>query len=115
MVRPMEVIEEGYRYQLKAFAALSKIESLISAKKYLDKLGFMGVTYRYQVGLQYLNIYRSREYEIYSITLFKSILDNSSVEMILCYDGKLSHPIMCDNRLGNMYNLRENMANSTGE
>jgi hypothetical protein len=28
---------------------------------------------------------------------------------------KLSHPIMCDNRLGNMYNLRENMANSTGE
>jgi hypothetical protein len=27
----------------------------------------------------------------------------------------MSHPIMCDNRLGNMYNLRENMANSTGE
>jgi hypothetical protein len=27
----------------------------------------------------------------------------------------LSHPIMCDNGLGNMYNLTENMANSTGE
>jgi hypothetical protein len=27
----------------------------------------------------------------------------------------VSHPIMCDNRLGNMYDLRENMANSTGE
>jgi hypothetical protein len=33
------------------------------------------------------------------------------------FDAELlmSHPIMCDNRLGNMYNLRENMANSTGE
>jgi hypothetical protein len=88
MVRPMEVIEEGCRYQLKAFAALSKIESSISGKKYLDKLGFMGVTYRYQVGLQYLNIYRSREYEIYGIVLFKSILDNSSIEIILCYNGE---------------------------
>jgi hypothetical protein len=28
---------------------------------------------------------------------------------------EVSHPIMCDNRLGNMYNLRENMANLTGE
>jgi hypothetical protein len=27
----------------------------------------------------------------------------------------MSHPIMCDNGLGNMYNLRENMANSAGE
>jgi hypothetical protein len=27
----------------------------------------------------------------------------------------VSHPIMCDNRLGNMYNLRENMANLIGE
>jgi hypothetical protein len=27
----------------------------------------------------------------------------------------LSHPILCDLGLGNMYNLRENMANSTGE
>jgi hypothetical protein len=25
--------------------------------------------------------------------------------------GSVSHPIMCDNGLGNMYNLRENMAN----
>jgi hypothetical protein len=28
---------------------------------------------------------------------------------------QLSHPILCDNGLGNMYKLRENMANSTGE
>jgi hypothetical protein len=27
----------------------------------------------------------------------------------------VSHPILCEERLGNMYNLRENMANSTGE
>jgi hypothetical protein len=33
----------------------------------------------------------------------------------LCHSSQVSHPIMCDNRLGNMYNLRENMANSTGE
>jgi hypothetical protein len=27
----------------------------------------------------------------------------------------VSHPIMCEDRLGNMCNLRENMANSAGE
>ncbi|CCX34634.1 Protein of unknown function [Pyronema omphalodes CBS 100304] len=35
--------------------------------------------------------------------------------MLNWYVGRVSHPTMCDNRLGNMYNLRQNMANSTGE
>jgi hypothetical protein len=42
-------------------------------------------------------------------------LPPTATEHHLQYEDMVSHPIMCDNGLGNMYNLRENMANSAGE
>jgi hypothetical protein len=51
--------------------------------------------------LKYIKWYHLHDRSIYLFT------DNQS--------AILSHPLLCDHGLGNMYNLRENMANSTGE
>ena len=81
-----EAQDGGCSNQFKATGGWKKSELSTLGKKNLDELGLMGVTCTHGIGLRYLNMHRSGERHTHGITLLDHILDESELDIRLCYD-----------------------------
>ena len=83
---PDEVEDDGCSNRFKATGGWRKSELSTLGKKNLDESGLMGVTCTHGIGLRYLNMHRSGERHTHGIALLENILDESELEIRLCYD-----------------------------
>ena len=81
-----EAQDGGCSNQFKATGGWKKSELSTLGKKNLDESGLMGVTCTHGIGLRYLNMHRSRERHTHGIALLDHILDESELDIRLCYD-----------------------------